>query len=989
MKIIGGDNSGFKHVSIIVLLLHLVFGVVHSAGQGLPYIDKNGVQTGQPLVNSVLEAKFPAGWLADLYAADGTALMDELYVALSFSGQEAAFLSAGFGLSIESGRAYLFVFDKQPDGTYSVYNFYDTTIQNLVLTGKNGKRLWFTGTVDNAFAGGKTDEGFIYIKGTDGERVDIYLHDWQVNAVQSKDLGDFDLNDFMRGTVFGMASPFSVGSDGEDEERPFTAAFHIRGDNRLTGGAASTYTATGVMGVLAEIIAQAAPSIAIRPIEKIIGDVENKSCKLVFDDWYPVSTDKQVRTNGKLEMPVRENRAAPSIDLGNAHGRCEFDGGQYGFTTAVSNSMFYVSSMAVCYRMLQMMGTVYGVGSSAATPDENSGNYPSVYIKDGTFFTYSAADMQSVLDVVAHGWYNDYTDLRLPVKTRIDGGTFSNCEVYACDASAEQGKAPVNTAGDQLCRNAMSVGAPAIDGLGTVELSLPDYPYYGTASLTPVEESDGWLVYPYLPGTCGDNSAAYVHNWVTIIPQMGYEGLLTMGGNVEVFDKEPDGSDRTNAYLFYAQLNEWTKQYASVDFGFVQPTVEDAIRLGGNKEFSEVSNTANYTIKYGLYTMLSFQSNQWYTICPPYDVHNIYVLETLPDNKLAENNLTKEDKGTEKYLKAQGGADGILAQGIVTSLCPDILSGKGSGTFMSLIDICKKTLDLPPYKLTYYNPDLQGHTAAEANYYLYEQLEEEDPYGDLETGYWPVMETLDDYSKKWKYVKPVQGGDYTAQDGKAFSADILMKQGNIYSLFLPAGADNYWEGKYLVFEGYGPQTVQGKNALTDVWSSDAIDIIYEDVADDVLFLQGNATFGNMETESPVFLPVTTPGSTHDFTRTEAGNVLKPWDVYMAMSTANTDNFASLSALCGSRQGQSLRMVEEVAAGNLPRMADKSLLAYDADGIVLKAFQRQRIAVYAADGVLIWQGVMNDGDIQVLPVTAGVYVIKGEAETVKLVTGGNR
>lgn len=998
MNKLGRKNRDFLvRVCVGMLLLHMSFGFVRGAGQGIgdvPYISSTGVQTGYPSFNALLEAKFPAGWLTEIF--DGsTALMDELYVAFSFSAQEAALVGAAFNMDIEVDKAYLVkflkMFDALGDGEdiYVLYDLYDPEFQNLVLSEVNGKRLWFTGTIDNAYAGGNNDEGFVFVKGKDAERVDIYLHDWRITSVQPKNLGDFQLNDIMRGTVFGMASPFAVGSYGEDDASPFTAAFHLKGDNLLTGGASSTYDASGVMGVLAEIIAQAAPCIAIRPIETVEGEgVENKTCRLLFDDCYPAVGGGLARTNGKLDLPVRENRAAPSVDLGNAHGRCEFDGGQYVFTTAVSNSMFYVSSMAVCYRMLSMMGIRdYGVGSSVATPENNSGSYYSVWIKNGTFSTHTAEDMRHVLDVVAHGWYNDYTDLRLPVKTRIDGGTFNDCNVYACDASAEQGVSPVNSDGQSLCRTEMPVGAPAEDGLGTVELTLPNHPYYGTASLTPVRQQDVYFVYPYLPGNCTDKRKSYIHNWVTIIPQMGYEGLLTMGGDLEVFDTESDNSPRTNAYLFYAQLNEWTKQYASVDFGFVKPTVANAISLGGDKEFCEVTNQNGYEIKYGLYTMLSFHSNQWYTICPPYDVHNIYVLETLPDEQLADKGLTRADKGTKKYLAAQGEADGVLAQGIVTSLCPDILSGKGSGVFMNLIDICKKTLGLNPYPLTHYNPALEGHGAADANYYLYEQILDMD--GVEDDAVWTIESSLDDYSRKWKYAENIStSNEYTMQDGTTITSDIVMQKGKIYSLFLPAGADNYWEGKYLIFEGYGPQIMQGKNLFGKEFAvSDLVDIFY----DDALLLQGNSTFANYSVEDgegKVFLP-STESDKHDFIRQETGCVVKPWDVYMVMSTANTEQYATLSALSEDRNSMSVQAIaEELLADRRPHISDKSLIAYAADGIVMKAFEQQRIEVYAVDGTLVWKGILNEGDVRSLSVAAGMYIIRGERETVKIVANGN-
>lgn len=957
------------------------------AAFGLPFISPAGLYPAN--VSSLLTPKLPDDYLTDLYlSTKGT--MDFLYASMRFTSIEAYYFKQ-MGFSLPADKDIIFSFSKVAcsDGNdyYVPTSFQQASVSNFILNNINNRKLWFTGSVENAYAGDTTtSEGFFYLKGTDCQKVDVYLHDYQVKSVQSKTLKDLTINSFLTGCPKGMAAPFAIGTSGvQTDGNIFTVNFHIKGDNILTGGATSVNTSTNpIYKILAEIVSMTAAPVAVRPIGTSAEEVEYRSCCLNFDDRFPASSGTQA-TNGKLSLPVAVNRDAPSIDLGTRFGRCTFNGGQYHLTTAGNNNMFYVSSMAVCYRLFEMNGTKnYGVGTSAATPENNTGGYPTVQILNGTFSTYSAEEFKDVVDVVAHGWYKDYTDLRLPIKTRIDGGTFNNCQVYACDASAEQGKAPVNTAKQVLCRTTKEVAAPDAQGLAELDLST-DYPDYGTASLTPVSNNGKYYVYPYLPGDCAERTDTYTHNYVSVIPLMGASGLLTMGGDVTVESKEPDGTPRKNAFFFYTRLNQYTKDNASVTLAGLTPTVSSAMSMAATPvhEFSEVQNTNDYTIAHGLYTMLSFNSNQWYTICPPYDVHNIYVVETLPDDSLSAYGLTAADKGTDKFFKMQGKADGVLAQGIVTSLLPDILSGKGSGVYMDLVEICQKTLKLTPIPLTHYNPDINGHSAADANYYLYEQIEDEG--NELDYPMWKVENDINDYSRKWQYVTPVASeSDYTDKDGNTRSAtDIIMQKGKNYSLFLPAGSDKYWTGKYLIFEGYGPQTLAGKTAIKDFITSKSgfFDTDWMEKPDSVMYMQGNSTFANDTTTDEtgrVYVP-STASKTHNFVRQNIGYIVKPWETMLVMSPTNTAKYSSLSAFSASIQHAPV-----ARDTSLPTVQCNSLLAVNHNGILVQASVSQTVSVYSVDGMLLWKGnIPQDQSVQI-SVPAGVYIVQGTYQTIKLI-----
>lgn len=881
---------------------------------------------------------------------------------------------------------------------YTISDVIVTKEQNF-LSLISGKRLYFTGKCENAFAGSFDDPatascpGVFVLQGGAGEKVDIYLHDFSI-TVQDKQVGSAQFNDLFSAYDPGcMASAFAIESDNEDTTQPFTANFHICGENTITGGNRSIFTAPEddpIAQVLANILTITNSPIAICPLAKTLDEVSNKTAKLVFDDIVPVR-GVSTRVNGKLNLPLEGSYSTPAIDLGNANGFCEFNGGQYRFATPASNSMFYVCSMAISYKMLTISGTTrYGIGSSVGSPTTNvNENKVRISFNDGTFSTYSAeAYKDDNIDVVARGWYADYTDLRLSYESRINGGTFSNCRVYRCDASAERGASPIDSIHKALCYKELVVPAPA-EPNGTMsaeQVAADSYlsaaANYGSQSLTPVKENEQYKLNVYLPlADCDEDvsSKEYIHNWVTVIPKMGANGVLTMGGDVEVSALETDGHTmRKNAYLFYARLNDYTKKYAYVDFGPLRATVQQAIKLGGGPEYTSVTNADAYSIAHGLYTMLSFNTNQWYTLTMPYDVANIYIIETTETQKGADETLGD-------FLKRQGEADGDLASTIITSLCPDIFSGKGSGVYMNLIDIATKQLNRTPIQLFPYSPDA-GYGADRAHFYLYEQK----PAGYDEYSnqpYWDFSADADDYGKMWTRVTPESfepgdgDHDYIDQEGNPVPAgNIWMKKGHVYSLFLPdSESSRYWDGKYLIFEGYGPQDILGTDAhMPDnegYWPQEYVD-------DDKAFIQGNATFANQIVSEQVFIPTVDTQRNYEFTRVDADTEIKPCEVMMVLSPNNTNAHQYIKR--GGPVAQMNESSQAVADDNLPKVSDVALVAKASDGIVLYSYAAQQVNIYTLDGRLLYSDTLSDGSVVRVPAASGVYLVQGQEQTYKLI-----
>lgn len=945
----------------------------------------------------LMHSVVPANFSDIVFDSDGKPTMDELYIFLTLPPEAEPLLGI-------KGEVYLCC--QKYNSAYIAVDVATAGNKNFVFKNCNGKHLYFTGKCDNAYPGdlAANSPGVFFLQGATGETAHIYLHDFSIQ-VQDKPLGEINLDDIFKAFSPGsMASAFVVGSADENTINPFTANFHICGENTLTGGNLSKITAgdNAIMKVFADILTRTNSPIAICPMASTQDDIAAKTARVIFDDMVPVR-GISTPVNGKLNLQLKGSRSTPAIDLGNANGFCEFNGGQYRFATPASNSMFYVCSMAICYKQLTIMGlTYYGIGSSVgSSTTEANENKVRITFKDGTFSTYPSDEYGDNIDVVARGWYADHTDLRLSYESRIDGGSFSNCRVYRCDASAERGVSPVNSNHESLCYKELVVPAPA-GAYGTMsaeQVAADSYlsaaAAYGSQSLTPVKEDEQYKLYVYLPlADCDEDVASkdYIHNWVTVIPKMGLSGVLTMGGDVEVRAKESDGiTNRKNAYLFYARLNDYTKENAEVNIG-LPVTVDAAINNGGGPEFSSVTNNTAYSIEHGLYTMLSFETNRWYTLSMPYDVANIYVLETTETQKGADEKLGD-------FLKRQGKADGDLASTIITSLCPDIFSGKGSGVYMNLIDIATKQLNRTPIQLFPYSPDA-GYGADKAHFYLYEQKPDVIDEWENNAPLWRLSDDADDYSQKWQPVtpEPFTKGKYTGQDGKAVPAgNIWMKKGHVYSLFLPdSESSRYWDGKYLIFEGYGPQNIDGwqvhnsNNPLIRGFKHQTDLNVYLELFDETDelyghygYMQGNSTFCNDTTVEEVFFPVKSDKD-YIFQKQQAGQVLLPCEVMMVLSSEDTKKYDAITRQGKATTQQSSEFAQVKADDNVPKVSDIALVAKASDGIVLYSYAAQQVNIYTLDGRLLYSDTLSDGSVVRVPAASGVYLVQGQEQTYKLI-----
>ena len=886
--------------------------------------------------------------------------------------------------------------------------------------------------------------------------------------------------------IHGTASPIAFSSLSERiENEAFNINIHTKGHTTLTGGAKAQFSNVTMLGfegqrepgapakneyqelcdIFQDMVNFTSAPLAIRPSSKTEDrDDYNYTCtRMTFDDIW---TDGTTHTNGLLDLPIEGvDHDAPSIDIGNPKGQVIFNSGRYKLHSAVSNkikNMFYVSTMAVCYRELSItmpgsgqgtnitysgIGTSVGRGSSGNKQDK----YQNVIIKDGTFETYSAEAWTTLgggnsVDAVANGWFNNYTDLRMPYNTAIYGGSFTNCDVYRCDAAAELGVEPVYiydlTNYTPLCirrpYSAAHFDADYVTGSGTpivVDAARePELLFtvngtstkwnYGHSSLTPA--SDGY-VYLYTANLEDDCSAetTYMRNYTTALAPMGEHhmgaDMITMGGDVQVDNRYQNEFEQTNAYLLYTALNRYTREYAFVEFvGGIKRTIQkefedmdpDNLHNNYNKDrsdttgviFSNVKNEQPYRIEYGIYMMQPIMSDTWIMFCPPFDVANVYIMETLAEQPQSpRQGWTNTDY--DEYFQRQGEADGNMAQVLLTSVLPDIFSGKGSGVLKPLPEILTNMTseETKVTKLQHY--DGSWASMMTANYYLnvlkpdvagsniWKLEDKETKYGDK----WSVAPQSAEptfYSEQDEECDPLEYPDgcpeivhkYTKQDGTLQEQQTcVMQRGKIYSMYFPGGSNRWYDHKYLIIEGYGPQQLNGTNT-----QSDFVTLTNNAPDADHMALQGNTTFAtayvaDADGDNPFFVAQRTNEGSYPDTKPYYGFVpmtdnsykVLPSMVYMVSGNkeiTKTSMPSTHNSLGNKTDDES----------NVPTIAEGTAQVWTDNGIYILSLVDQHVSIYSLDGRAIWSGMVSEGKTQFVPADKGLYVVQGETGSTKVV-----
>ncbi len=754
------------------------------------------------------------------------------------------------------------------DGNIYKYVFvdsYDPHVQRRILTNATYKKLYFTGRCDAAFTGnasGKIDDDEVIIGvktflGLDGvfnivgggaaTSTDIYLENFQVTSM-SRAGGEynnglnFECRDMPGGSII-----FAITSSAQGSGNYFNVNFHSKGENRLTSNPGVNFYLDflGLAKVESDGFTFGSAPIAIResveldqansdPLKGILATYKYNT-QLNFDDYWIDGSS----TNGLLDLNNNGQTNVGSIDLGNDINKCNFFGGRYKLSSGATRrtsavhlnpisqysylemyvDYFLSNSLAINYRLFRIDLFVRAFNMTVPIAMYGFGNdmvgNGQVNFYGGTFETYGVSDsyMSETNQKYEYCYFRDKYDLRIPGGSQINGGTFNNCDVYLCDTVASRGVNPINFMGDTVCK--LPISQTGVNADGTAQFTIPakfkyDIEGMGTFTYNDTYGCDGCLssggvnsapkhginadengnVNIYVPCEMDESlePATPIKTkfwWSTVMPQ--YSANHRGGTTID------NSGDLYNCYFIDVVLDSLVYKKGQI------------ISINFTSYRGELYNKSNSTIQKRLYLVLPVETNRWYNFMAPFDISNVYeVSTTTPDpsnwstyrNNLRDNN----------YKLILGFAPQLIFGGHME--LKELVQFVGDSLYSNGIIPEQVRIN----KLNYYD----GTNEATSNFYLY--VPQDSVSGTRER--WRTRSDGDfehDYYFDWSYITPVnkefkdENGDNTI-DETTSNADVIMEAKHVYGLSFPGDQDYpYWNNRYLIFEGYGKQTIYGSD----------------------------------------------------------------------------------------------------------------------------------------------------------------------------------
>lgn len=946
-----------------------------------------GLQTGtqHPTFNT-----FPYKKLRDIDLsaafANGKAACDLLYifgvttntdgVTITVNGEKYPKINAPSSVAASNAKTPCYIYQQDGDN----YR-YKETIENMNVPSKpsqfnisaNGQKLYFTGYCPYASCGYKeTDNGVICIFRSKNQNpnIDIYLDNLQLYPRIKKEKGlcynkdpynadttTIGIDDF--GLIVWDLKYYVQGSGGalvfhnKNKDKEFNPKVHLSGDNTLksTNGRVIRLT-------YSDKVLQAGQYSS--PIHILATDNDSKTILSIDDEWFKRNASGTEHVNGilRLENSVKNS---PSIDLGNQQNTINFNGGRIYMRNAIPFSGAYKTAFAVSWRKFEktvgpISAIMYGLGQDQA----NGG----VNFNDGTIFCMPL--LESDIAAAYRSFYRDYTSMKCPTTVKINGGTF-NSMVWACDAAASLGGSPTNMHGDPLTR--VGFKANSVDGYGLQSSpivfnnvmynneTLADHYQnnpncgYNQNSITPTDKDSVFYIIP------SDKVVQDVGliPWVLCIPELkaGSTGKeMIMGG-----DKDVTSTDKTKTLrLLYGSFDDYMVNALS---GYVSPSLGATVKMTDQrKKHQEILNTSDYAIEDRVYMILPLVADQWRMFVPPFDVSKVSIIESYPDDL-----ATKETVDAARKNQARHTLDFLYycCEGI------EFYNNSAVG-----LDNFKNSWINYTYKNYNYRPQIIELTHAtednwfDAHYYLYHS-----------SGTWSFDGT--NFTTDWQPA---------AVENKQFDGTthpVVMKQGEIYAFEFPYKQGNdytkwdYWTGKYLLLEGYGPQTLHGTNYASEVTG----DYLVPGSAS----LRGNATFADMtvpQKSNAYYLTTSTSGNTDKNKYIAGANQSRTLEPAEGFLLANIPASSAPARAIAINTGVVTYDQETETTTGVPTIAGgRTLIVNSVDGgLTVIPVVAQQVGIYGSAGQLIASDYMTDETTLSLP--AGIYMVRGEKETAKVV-----
>ena len=955
---------------------------------------------------------------------------------------------------------------------------FTTTVDGATYIDVDGSlSVYITGFCPYATTGmTKEQEGAWFFRGENEETLDVYLEDCHIYSRNKTELGipmnkdDKDAPIFTEGYARGSGGVlvFENTTSAKNTDLstviPFAVNVHTIGNNTLKSNFGCFFS------LFSDVMRAYQISAPLHIHMNSDKHVHNSKTELTLDDVWPTTLDENrvisasMRTNGFLSLQKQSNNA-PSIDLGSPHSVVNFSGGQVELQNAQIVSPNYKTTLAISYRSGEFGGDGVGIKLAYGIGTDSVGGTVNFYDGTTTVLPMKVDEKYRqyyLMDVDADGNELETTScLRCPKNTYVHGG--SQCFMRACSHVTSQGGAPKDWKGKLLGQYVydfdLNNNANTINDRGLVTGML--FPgcvggevdgvtlseYYGNEkprwnSITPINgklyfwipdgfggvkaESDKKLIawkacmteiqsgYQHLSGTVGgdvyiDPTGEKVKNFLYCQIDKNIHDVITAGGTKDEF-----GNFENPSYMAPVQVPKAAQGLAEGEYMNIQPT------FVGKDLAYQVETEGEYVITDNIYYITTATADVWMTFTAPFNVANIYVVETYSEAELEslaksieesnkKNNLSSDN---ENYInprdvvlreQAKHNADFAAFFGVAMALGSDddfetIFNNwkewgiaedrKASEGGVALYDGSGSYNLRGKYLLTPYN----GTNWNTANFYLNHNNGTWDYEFDDELG--------ESFNPKWEIPTATNGDGVLLEKGETYSLLFpycvgcweMENTDDGYSIAKKRKYWDYWSGKILIFEGKkGEQTINGSDFLAEDNESGVFKG-EEDLGTTKAYLRGNSTFAFMETEKKnVYSYVADPNNEEFTYEGDTKKLILPTQSFL-LAPEMVDEIGLPQILSISRMGKIKYRTgdnngDDTPTGgeHVPTVGGGSdiFVTSVAEGINIAVSEPQYVGVFSATGALLYNGWVETA-VDVNLVVNGVYVVVGENNSVKVI-----
>ena len=908
-------------------------------------------------------------------------------------------------------------------------------------------RVYMTGFCPYATTGhDKNQEGVFLFRGKHGTKLDIYLEDFHVFSRNKTEKGNGFYGDKEGGAIstdgYARGSGGVLVFENVDPQEqlqnfdPFEVTIHTIGDNLLNSNF-GCFFAVQMFGKVGMKATQVSSPIHVHMHKKEYA--RKTKTTLNFTDEWPTIVDENgmvitsKRTNGFLALKKQANNA-PSIDMGNKYTTVNFKGGRVELQNSQIGSDTYKTTLAISHRSGYFgsddagIQLCYGIGTDSVggtvnfydgtvtvKPMKVPAAYQQYYLMDPEID--SNGDTIKVNGEIQR---TEYTScLRLPMNTYVYGGSHSF--MRACQHVTSKGGAPKDGPnGSYLGQYTYTIqdkDSVAPNGL-VVRIQFPDNVKnpnlndYLTAHsreyyLESVAPDAKNKLYFWIPDGYGGVTAEQdklMSTWKACMTEIG-AGLPGVEGRVG--GDTPIEENEEVKYLMYCQIdkNIWDVITAGPKVGdktdyTYQPPFEvpaPAKTLFNNETYArydlltyvsdslqyQVTSDTAYTITDRVYYVTTATADIWQTFTAPFNVENIYVVESYSEAALEQiSNGNRTD-----ILRAQAAHNADFAAFFAVAMA--------MGTDKDFDGIYQS------YKKWAYTEDKKSdlYKGNEADYnlrsmqklvpYVGSNWREANFYLNENKGNWTLNDETGDFDVNWEMLTV-----------DSLVKDTLLHKGKTYSFMFPycpscetslEGRDywDYWSGKFIIFEStVGAQVINGRDFLNDTISGN---VFSQMVAENEVIVTGNSTFAQLQTNRD---NVYSYNSYAPFMNNEVfeplqsakDKIIYPTTAFLYgnVPTRNGAPARSIGRTGKINYGKENTPTDVNPGGNIPTVGGgNDLFITDiVGGVNIAVAEPQHVRVMSATGSVIFSGMVQTAVDVTLP-TTGVYVITGEKEVHKI------